>query len=144
MVTWSCLWFPFALVQYRQLWREVRQQAHLRRPCVWYKQCVLRVTTTTSSVSRVSQRIGILSLEKLIIVDTSVLLHWYYGFVLPIIVYCSPVWGSAAESHGQLLGRQVNLIARLCPDQSFLLMCHRRHVAGLCMVCKVNSNSNHC
>ena len=34
-------------------------------------------------------------------------------------------------------------VARLCPDQSFLL-CHRRHVAGLSMLYKVNSNSNHC
>ena len=28
--------------------------------------------------------------------------------------------------------------------QSFLSLCHRRHVAGLSMLYKVNSNSNHC
>ena len=35
-------------------------------------------------------------------------------------------------------------MARVSPDQSFLSMCHRRHVAGLCTLDKVNSNSNHC
>ena len=45
-------------------------------------------------VSRVSQRIGILRLVKRVIVDTSVLLvATYYAFVLPILEYCSPVWG---------------------------------------------------
>ena len=44
----------------------------------------------------------------------------------------------------QLLERQVYSVSRLSLDQSFLSLCHRRHVAGLCMLCKVNSNSNHC
>ena len=35
-------------------------------------------------------------------------------------------------------------VARLCPDLSFLSLCHRRRVAGLSMLYKVNSNSNHC
>ena len=35
-------------------------------------------------------------------------------------------------------------MARLCSDRSFLSLRHRRHVAGLCMLYKVNSNSNHC
>ena len=34
--------------------------------------------------------------------------------------------------------------ARLCPDQTFLPLCHRRHVAVVRMLYKVNSNSNHC
>ena len=95
-------------------------------------------------VSRVSQRIGILRLVKRIFVDTSVLLCCYFAFVLPILEYCSPVWGSAALCHLQLLERQVYSVARLCPDQSFLSLCHRRRVAGLCMLYKVNSNSTHC
>ena len=33
---------------------------------------------------------------------------------------------------------------RLCADQSFLSLCHRRHSAGLCMLYKVNLNLNHC
>ena len=35
-------------------------------------------------------------------------------------------------------------MARLCPDQSFLSLCHRRRVAGLSMLYKVKLNSNHC
>ena len=35
-------------------------------------------------------------------------------------------------------------VARLCPDHSFLSLCHRRCVAGLSMLYKVNSNSNDC
>ena len=58
-------------------------------------------------VSCVSQRIGILRLVKLVFVDTSVLLRCYYAFVLQILEYCSPVWGSADECHLQLLERQV-------------------------------------
>ena len=52
--------------------------------------------------------------------------------------------GSAAEWHLQLLERQVYSVARLCPDQTFLSLCHRHHVAALSMLYKVNSNSNHC
>ena len=62
------------------------------------------------------------------------LFRCYFAFVLPILEYCCPVWGSAAEYHLQLL-------ARLCPDLSFLL-CYRRHVAGLSMLYEVNWNSN--
>ena len=54
------------------------------------------------------------------------------------------MYGSAAECHHQLLERQVYSVVRLCPDQIFLSLCHRRHVAALCMLYKVNSNSNHC
>ena len=54
-------------------------------------------------VCRVSQRIGILRLVKRLFVDTSAFLRCYCAFVLTIIEYCSPVWGSAAECHLQLL-----------------------------------------
>ena len=91
-------------------------------------------------VSRVSQRIGILRLVTRIFVDTSVLLRCYFAF-LPILEYCSPVCGSAAECHLLFLERQVYSVARLCPDQSFSSFCHRRLVAGLSMLCMVNSNS---
>ena len=32
---------------------------------------------------------------------------------------------------------------QLCPDKSYLSLCHRRRVAMLVMLYKVNSNSNH-
>ena len=44
----------------------------------------------------------------------------------------------------QLLGRQVYSVARLCPDQGFLSLCHRRRVPWLSLLHKVNSYSNHC
>ena len=44
-------------------------------------------------VSLVSQRIGILRLVKRIFVVTSVVLRCYFAFVLPILEFCSPVWG---------------------------------------------------
>ena len=87
-----------------------------------------------------------LSLVTLVIVATSVLLRCYsaYTYVLPIIESCSPVWGSAAECYLQLLKRKVYSVSRLCSDQTFLSLCHRRHVAELCMLYNANSNSNHC
>ena len=88
-------------------------------------------------VSCVSQRIGILRLVKRIFVDTSVLLSCYFAFVRPILEYCSPVRGSAAECHLQLHERQVYSVAKLCPDKSFLSFCYRRLVAGLSMLYKV-------
>ena len=71
-------------------------------------------------------------------------LHCYFAFVLPILEYCSLMWGSAAECHLQLLELQVYSVARLCLDQSFLSSCHRRRVARLSMLHKVILNSNHC
>ena len=62
-------------------------------------------------------------------------------FSLPILEYCFPVRGSAAEVHCPLLYRHVYSVARLCHDQSFLSSCHFRHVAALCGV--VNSTSKH-
>ena len=96
-------------------------------------------------VYRVSQRIDILRLVKRIFVGTPELFRCYFEFVLPILEGVNPpVWGSAAECHIQLFERQVHSVAWLCPDQSFLLLCHRRRVAGLSMLHKVNSNCNQC
>ena len=127
MVTWSCLGFLSDLVPGVKFDSKLTYKYHVR-----------------GIVFRVSQRIGILRLVKRIFVDTSVLLCCYFSFVLSILEYCSPVWESAAECHLQLLERQVYSVARLCPDQSFLSLCHRRRVTGLSMLYKVNANSNHC
>ena len=85
-------------------------------------------------VSRISESISILRLVKRVFVDTSVLLRCYNSFTLSILEYCSPVWGSAVECHLQLLVRQVYSVVRLCPDQTFLSLCHRRHVIAQCML----------
>ena len=74
-------------------------------------------------VSRVSQRNGILRLVKLICVDTSLLLCFYFAVVLPILEYYSRVGVSASECHLQLLESQVYSVATIFPDQSFLSLC---------------------
>ena len=51
-----------------------------------------------------------------------------YAFFLPILEYCSSVYGSGAECHLQLLEQKVYSAAMLCPDQSFLSLCLRRNV----------------
>ena len=72
------------------------------------------------------------------------LLRCYFAFVLPILEYCSQVWGSDAECHFQLLERQVYLVVRLCPNQSFLSLCLRHNVARLSMLYKDISYSIQC
>ena len=95
-------------------------------------------------VSRVSQRICILRMVTGVDADTSVLLRCYYAFILPILEYCSLVWGSAASSHLRLLDRQIHAVSRLCPDQILKPLNHRRCVAGMCMLHKIHSNPKHC
>ena len=60
------------------------------------------------------------------------LLRCNFSFVLPILEYCSPVWGPGVFG-GQALFRS-----------EFLAVVHRRRVARLSLLYKVNSNSNHC
>ena len=64
-----------------------------------------------------------LMLVKYVFVDTSVLPRCYYVFFLPMLEYCSLVWGPAAE-YLQLLECQVYSVARFCPDQTFMSLCH--------------------
>ena len=82
---------------------------------------------------------GSLRLVKLVFVDNSLLLRCYYAFVLPILEYCSPVWGSAAECHLQFLERQAYFGGQALSRSEFLSLCHRRRVAELSMLYKVNS-----
>ena len=130
----ECVWFPFELVltsTFLHLMKifdnRLTFEDHVRP---WYRL-------------RVSQRIGILRLVKRVFMDTFVLLRCYYAFILPILEYCSPVWGLLLNVISSL-DRQVYSVDRFYTDQTFLSLFHRRHVAVLCMFFKVNSNSNHC
>ena len=67
----------------------------------------------------------------------------YYAFVLPVLEYCSVVWGSAAECHLTLLDRLVHSAERLCPGQSFDSLGLGRRVVGLCVLCWVFDNPDH-
>ena len=95
-------------------------------------------------LSRVAQKIGILKTVNGVYADSSVLLRCYYAFILPILEYCSPVWGSTASSHLRLLDRQIHAVSRLCPDQILKPLNHRRCVALMCMLYKIYSNPKHC
>ena len=92
MVPWSCLWFPFVLGPISTFLVHVKFDSRLT-----FEDHVRGI------VSRVSKRISILRFMKRVVVDTSMLLRCYYAFVLIILEYCSPVWGSVAECHLQLL-----------------------------------------
>ena len=95
--------------------------------------------------SSVSPRIGIFRLVKRVFVNTSVLLRCVHSFQsFSIDLRCG----------GLLLYVIFSLSSATCIRciseflvvvyQSFLSLCHRRHVATLSMLYKVNSNSNHC
>ena len=67
----------------------------------------------------------------LCVTSTSVSLRCYFGYVLPIPEYCSPVgvWGSATECHLQPAPMcEVYSVARICPDKSLLSLCHLRNL----------------
>ena len=96
-------------------------------------------------VSYISQRIGILRLVKRIFVDTSMLLHCYFAFVLPIVEYYSPAWGYAADCHIQLLERHVHSVDRLFSRSVYLVVVIDVVWLGLiCCTRLKNLNSNHC
>ena len=127
MVTWSCRGFKFALVTTSTFLK-------------WGLTELIFEDNVYGIVSHVSQRIGILRLVKRDFVDTSVLLRCYYSFVLPIFEYCSPVWGSAAKCHLQLLERHVYSVVRLyCRSVIDFMLLHCVHI-----LYTVNLNSNHC
>ena len=57
-----------------------------------------------------------------------------WGFVLPVLEYCSAVWCSAADTHLRLLDR---VVSGACFIAGGVLNCdlsHRRSVAVLCML----------
>ena len=58
----------------------------------------------------------------------------FWGFVLPVLEYCSAVWCSAADTHLKLLDR---VVSGACFIAGGVLNCdfsHRRSVAVLCML----------
>ena len=96
------------------------------------------------SVSRsASQRLGILRKSWLLLHDRLLLGRCFWGFVLPVLEYCSAFWCSAADTHLRLLDRVVS-------GANFLTGClfgcdlaHRRSVAVLCMLYKIRCYPMH-
>ena len=95
-------------------------------------------------VSRaVAQMLGIMRKSWQVFHDRSLLLKSFWGFVLPVLEYCSAVWCSAAGSHLKLLDRVVRSASFLAGGVSECNLAHRRSVAVLCMLFKIKSNPRH-
>ena len=61
------------------------------------------------SVSRAaSERLGILRMSWRLFHDRLLIGRCFWGFVLPVLEYCSAVWFSAADTHLKLLDRVVS------------------------------------
>ena len=66
-----------------------------------------------------------------------------WGFVLPVLEYCSAVWCSAADTHLKLLDRVVSGACFLAGGMLNCNLSHRRSVAMLCMLYKMRCNPMH-
>ena len=91
----------------------------------------------------VSQKLGIMRRVWRIFGDRALLRRCFFCFVLPILEYCSAVWGSVAPCHLKLLDRVVRGASFICGDGDLCDLYHRRDVAALCMLYKIWSNSLH-
>ena len=95
------------------------------------------------SVSRAaSQRLGILKKSWRVFHDRALLGRCFWGFVLPVLEYCSAVWCSAADTH-LLLDRAVSGARFLTGGVFEYDISHRRSVAALCMHYKIRCNPVH-
>ena len=61
---------------------------------------------------------------------------------MPLLEYCTPVWGSAAASHLNLLDRIVRMGDGLCGIRN-LDLSHRRTVGSLSLLYKITENTAH-
>ena len=96
------------------------------------------------SVSRAaSQRLGILRKTWRVFHDRSLLARCFWGFVLPVLEYCSAVWCSGADTHLKLLDRAVSGARFLTWVVFECDIAHRRSVAVLCMLYKIRCNPMH-
>ena len=75
--------------------------------------------------------------------DRSLLLRYFWSFVLPVLEYCSAVWCSAADSYLKLLDRVVRSADFQGGGVLECNLAHHRSVAELCMLFKIKSNPMH-
>ena len=96
------------------------------------------------SVSRAaSQRLGILRKSFQVFPDRLLIGRCSWGFVLPVLEYCSAVWCSAADTHLKLLDRVVSCAYFLSSGVLNCNLSHRRSVAVLCMLYKIRCDPMH-
>ena len=88
-----------------------------------------------------SQRLGISRNSWRVLHDRSLLGRCFWGFVLPVLEYCSAVWYSAADIHLKLLDCAVSGTQFLTGERvSECDIAHRLSVAVLCMLYKIRCN----
>ena len=96
------------------------------------------------SVSReASQRLSILRKSWRVFHDRLLIGRCFWGFVLPVLQYCSAVWCSAADTYLKLLDLVVSGACFLAGGVRNCNLSHRRFVAVLCMLYKIRCNSMH-
>ena len=93
--------------------------------------------------SAAAQRLGIMRKSWQVFHDRSLILRYFWSFVLPFFEYCSAVWCSAADSHLKLLERVVRSAGFLAGGVLECNLVHRRSATELCMLFKINSNPMH-
>ena len=87
------------------------------------------------SVSRAaSQQLGILRKSWQVFHDRLLLGRCFRGFVFPVLVYCSAVRCSAADTYLRLLDRVVSGASFLTRGVFEWDLAHRQSVAVLCML----------
>ena len=106
--------------------------------------CKLTFEKHLRSVSRAaSQRLGILRNSWRVFHDKLPIGRYFWGFVLPVLEYCSAVWCLAADTHLKLLDRVVSGACFLAGGVLNCDLSHRRSVAVLCMLYKIRCNPKH-
>ena len=96
------------------------------------------------SVSRAaSQRLGILRKSWHVFHDILHIWRCFWGFVLPVLEYCSAVWCSAADAHLELLDRVVRGACFLAGGVLNCDLSYRRSEAVLCLLYKIRCNPKH-
>ena len=75
--------------------------------------------------------------------NRSLILRSFSSFVLPVLVYFSAVWCSAADSHLKLLDKFVRSAGFLAGGVLDCNLAHHRSVAELCMLFKIKSDPMH-
>ena len=90
-----------------------------------------------------SQRLGILRKSWREFHDRSLLERCFWGFVLPVLQYCSAVWCSATDTHLKLLDRAVSGARFLTRGVFECDIAHHPSVSVLCMLYKMRCNPMH-
>jgi hypothetical protein len=96
-----------------------------------------------SVAATAAQKLGIMRKARRLFDDQALAVRCFWTYILPFLEYCSPVWGSTAQSHLCLLDRIVRGAAALTAGGVQCDLNHRRTVASVYMLHKILFNSSH-